>query len=137
MRTRYGAGPRHLLAVVITLTLATYGWVRIFQSTGSAAITLVVWFALAVVLHDLAFVPLYTVLQRAGTRLLGPRVLPYVAVPVAIAVLLLVAWLPLVLGLGLLRFVTTLSTDTYLARWLLVGAALLAVSAIVYAVRRR
>ena len=137
MWRRYGAGPRHLMAVLITLTFAAYGWVRIFQATGNAAITIVVWFVLAIVAHDLAFLPAYTVLRGLAGRLLGARRATYVAVPAAIAVLLLVAWLPLVLGVGLYRFVTTLSIDAYLLRWVLIAAGLLALSAVVYAVRRR
>jgi hypothetical protein len=134
---RYGAGPRHLLAVLLTLAFAAYGWVRIFQATGNAAITVVVWFVLAIAAHDLAFLPAYTALRRLAGRLLGPRGASYVAVPVAIAVLLLVAWLPLVLGVGLYRFATTLSVDAYLLRWALIAAGLLALSGVVYAVRRR
>jgi hypothetical protein len=133
---RYGAGPRHLVAVLITLAFALYGWVRIFQSTTSAAGTVAVWFVLAIVAHDLVFLPLYSVLQRIGGRVLGPRA-GYVAVPAAISALLLLAWLPLVLGLGLYRFITTLSIDAYLGRWVVVTIALFALSGIVYAVRRR
>jgi hypothetical protein len=137
MWRRYGAGPRHLLAVLVTLAFATYGWVRIFESTANAAVTVVVWFLLAIVVHDLAFLPLYGLLRRAGARVLGPRVISYVAVPAAIATLLLVAWLPLVLGVGLYRFVTTLPIDAYLLRWALIAAGLFLISAIAYAVRRR
>ena len=136
MWRRYGAGPRHLLAVAFTLALATYGWVRIFQATGNAAVTVVVWFAFAIVAHDLLFLPLYAALRHVGRRLLGPRLVSYVAVPAASATLLALAWLPLVLGTGLYRFVTTLSIDPYLPRWALVAAGLFLLSAIVYAVRR-
>jgi hypothetical protein len=137
MRRRYGAGARHLVAVLITLAFAAYGFVRILQATGNAAITVLVWFVLVIVAHDLVFLPAYTALRRLAGRLLGPRGASYVAVPVAIAVLLLVAWLPLVLGLGLYRFVTTLPIGAYLLRWILIAAALLALSALVRAVRRR
>jgi hypothetical protein len=134
---RYGAGPRHLLAVVVFLVLAVYGWVRIFESTSSAAITVVVWFALAILGHDLAFFPLYALLRRIAGRLVGPRRVAYLAVPAAMATLLLAAWLPLVLGLGLYRFVTTLSVDPFAARWLLITAGLFAVAMIAAMVHRR
>jgi hypothetical protein len=137
VRRRYGAGPRHLLAVLLTLAFAGYGWVRIFQATGNAALTIVVWFLLAIVAHDLAFLPLYGSVRRVLGRLLGASTATYVAVPAAIATLLLVAWLPLVIGVGLYRFITTLPIDPYLPRWALVTAGMLVLSAIVYAVRRR
>lgn len=136
MWRRYGAGPRHLLAVAFTLALAGYGWVRIFQVTGNAAVTVAVWFAFAIVAHDLLFLPLYAALRRVVRRVLGPRLTTYAAVPAASAVLLLLAWLPLVLGIGLYRFVTTLSVDPYLLRWVLIAAGLFLLSAVVYAVRR-
>ena len=136
MWRRYGAGPRHLIAVVVMLAFAVYGAVRIFQATSSAAVTVAVWFVLAIVAHDFAFVPLYGLLHRLGRRVLGPRAVTYVAVPAAIAGLLALAWLPLILGVGLYRFITTLPIDPYLPRWALITAALFGLSALLYAVRR-
>lgn len=136
MWQRYGAGPRHALAVLVFLAFAAYGWTRIFETTSSAAVTVVVWFALAIVAHDLVLLPAYGALRRVAGRLLGPRTAGYVAVPAAIAALLLVAWLPLVLGVGLYRFVTTLSVEPYRGRWAVVAGGLFALSAIVRAVRR-
>lgn len=136
MWRRYGAGPRHALAVVVTLALAAYGWVRIVQATSSAAVSVVVWFALAILAHDVVLLPLYTALRRAASRLLGQRAAVPVAVAAAIAALLALACLPLVLGLGLYRYVTTLSIDPFAPRWASIAAGLLALAAVVGAVRR-
>jgi hypothetical protein len=136
MRGRYGAGPRHLLAALVTFAFAGYAAVRIVQSTSSAAFTVGVWFVLAIVANDLAFVPLMTVLRRLAGRVLGARAAVVLAVPATLAVLLLLAWLPLVLGKGLYRFVTTLSIAPFATRWALIAAGLLLVSAVVARVRR-
>jgi len=49
------------------------------------------------------------------------------------------SWQVVVFGLGEERYVeqTGLSTDVYLGRWLLLTAALLLISAVIYAVRLR
>jgi hypothetical protein len=136
MWRRYGAGPRHLVAVAIALAFAAYGWVRIVQATSTAAITVVIWFVLAIVAHDLVLLPLYSGAHALARRLVGRRAVAYLAVPAAIIGFLVITWLPLIAGLGLYRFITTLSPDTYLARFGLIAAGLCVLAAVAWVVRR-
>jgi len=133
----YGAGPAHLTAVVVGLALALYGGARIFQHP--KAWTVVAGFVLAIVVHDLVFLPLYTAVWRAAarTRVFATRVplLPHVAAPALISALLLAVWFPLIVGKGVLTSLSTLPIQGYLGRWLILTGALFAVSAVSFAVR--
>ncbi len=132
-RTFYGAGPLHLVAVVASLAIAGYAAARV---VGNPAILL--WFIAAVLLHDLALVPLYTLLDRivAGRR--PRRGVNYVRIPAAVSAVLLAISLPLVLSLAprSYRSATGLRPEPYLERWIAVTAVLFAGSALLYTVRR-
>ena len=99
----------------------------------------------AIVAHDLVLLPLYSLVDRAGSRLLRPArshgavsALNHVRVPALLSGLMLLVWFPLVLGLSdpTFRSNTGLATDGYLARWLLLSGALFAVSGLLYLARR-
>ena len=103
-----------------------------------------VWFVAAVVVHDGVLSPLAagadTVLQAVLRRL--PRVRPttvnYVRVPALGAALTLLMFLPGIIRQGEPVVVgqTGLDQSPFLGRWLLLVAAMAAVSALVYGVRR-
>ncbi|CAA9492306.1 MAG: hypothetical protein AVDCRST_MAG53-1601 [uncultured Solirubrobacteraceae bacterium] len=138
MRRLYGAGPAHLAGVLAFLLLATYGWTRIFQHP--KAWTIVAAFVVVVVAHDLIFLPLYTAVWRAAARAGASTpsavpVLPHLAAPALISVLLFVVWFPLIVGKGMLTSLSTLPLQGYLGRWLILTGALFVVSALSYALR--
>jgi hypothetical protein len=132
----YGAGPLHLLINIAALAVAAYAFTRIFA--GTQPWNVVLWFAGAVVLHDLIAFPLYTGLNRLalGRRM---RSVNYVRVPALLSGISFMVFFPLILGLGDGRYErsTTLSADVYLGRWLLLCGTLFAASALIYALRVR
>ena len=143
-RNLYGAGPGHLLAMLITLTLATYAWTRIFQHP--EAWKVVLWFVGAIVVHDFVLLPLYVTLYAAAYRAFGASrsqarvmLLHHLVVPAVISGLLLVVWLPEILRLsaGNLQFLAHLSEHSYLGRWLAVTGGLFLFSASLFLFRRR
>lgn len=137
LRPVYGAGPLHLLSHVAALALAAYAFTRIFA--GGQPWNVVLWFAGALVLHDLVAFPLYSALDRLARGRRARPSINYVRVPALLAGLALLVFAPLILGLGDGRYerATALSQDVYLGRWLLLCGALFAGSALLYAVRAR
>lgn len=133
----YGAGPAHLAGLVVSLALVVYGAARIFQHPHAEQV--VEWFVLAIVAHDLVLLPLYTLLWRGASRVVGgvrrPALLPHVAAPALISLLLLIVWLPLILGKGQLTPLSTLPLDGYLSRWLILSAGLFVGSGLLYGLR--
>ncbi|CAA9494270.1 MAG: hypothetical protein AVDCRST_MAG30-1557 [uncultured Solirubrobacteraceae bacterium] len=140
MSRRYGAGPAHLIVHVAALALIAWAVLRI--ADGGGALTIAVWFAGAVLLHDFVLLPLYAgadrALQRAGRAQRDPRLLNHARIPLALSLVVLLAFAPLILGRGnaVLERVSTIEPTGYLGRWLLLTAALLAGSAMIYLIRR-
>jgi hypothetical protein len=66
-RNLYGAGPLHLIALVASFAVIAAAVVRWFDS-GSDVVNILVWFGVAVVGHDLVFLPLYSVPIRSRTE---------------------------------------------------------------------
>ncbi|MEU9717926.1 hypothetical protein [Streptomyces sp. NPDC047976] len=142
-RRRYGAPPLHLLLVLASFALALYAGLRLLEGDTPGV---AVWFVGAALLHDLVLLPLYSVTDRAlqlvfarGTG--SARPLPrasvnYVRVPAFVAGVLLLVWWPLVLRqVGHYTAATALPADGFLARWLLITAALFTASAATLLVR--
>lgn len=142
-RSRYGASPLHLLLVLSSFALAAYAGIRLLKGDTAGVL---IWFVGAALLHDLVLLPLYSVTDRAaqwlfrGSRDAGadterPSV-NFLRVPTFVAGVLLLVWWPLILRQGG-RYTadTSLSADGYLARWLLITAALFLTSAIALSVR--
>ena len=137
-RELYGASPWHLAGVIACLAVSGYAASRLatLPSAGDVA----VWFAGAILGHDLVLFPLYS---AAGVAVVAverrARFMNHVRVPSLLSGLLLLTWFPLILGLSEERFrnATGRSSDVYLTRWLIVTGALFALSALVYLVRRR
>jgi hypothetical protein len=128
-----------LLAVVASLALAGYAVHAILGDSPSLLRT-ALWFAGALVLHDLVLFPLYA----AGDRLLLlglPRtrvpLVNHVRVPVLGSGLALLMFLPGILRQGTATHLaaTGLDQEPYRMRWVWLTAALFAVSALVWLVR--
>jgi hypothetical protein len=83
--------------------------------------------------------PLYSAADRAGRLALPGPLINYVRVPAGLSVLLLVVFWSTIRGRGEGAYtrVSGQTWDGYGTRWLLVTAALFALSAAVYLTRRR
>ena len=157
VRAWYGARPLHLLALLAAFALAGYALravVVAHQWRGFA-----VWFIVAIIGHDLLLFPLYSLADLSARRLLpgwtarggaarpGPAasgqpqvpVINYIRVPAGFALLLLLVWFPLILGLSATTYqrASGLVTDPYLWRWLAVTGVMFALSAVSYALALR
>ena len=139
VRRVYGASPWHLLLLVGVLAVVAYAGTRLLGGGDPGGIA--IWVGGAALLHDLVFVPAYTLVGRAirwvGRR--GHATPPdLVLVPSIASGLLLLVYLPLILGPSAAYVSKTgLTGSPFAARWLLVGAVLFAASAVVGAVRYR
>ncbi|MFF3456874.1 hypothetical protein ACFYXH_21570 [Streptomyces sp. NPDC002730] len=146
-RARYGASPLHLLLVLCSFALAGYAGIRLLD--GEEPWMVVVWFVGAALLHDLVFLPLYTLTDRAALTVLGRRREPaaegnppmwgwtnYVRVPVYLSGVLLLTYFPLILGqVDNFTAYTGLPDDVFLGRWLLITAVLFGLSALLLLAR--
>jgi hypothetical protein len=139
----YGAGPLHLLTMVGCFALAGYAAAELLPNN---AIGIPVWFAGAVIGHDLILMPMYTVADRSAMAVFRHRrpQLPavpwinYLRIPAALSGMLLLIWFPLIFRLpGRFTATTTLSLDPFLWHWLGVTGALFLLSATALAVRLR
>jgi hypothetical protein len=145
----YGASPLHLLALVACFALA--GSVATHLVSDPLVVRIVIWFAAAVIGHDLVLFPLYALADRSLSGVL--RVLPtargnrtpvvpplnYLRIPALGAGLLLLLFLPGIIEQGQQTYLsaTGQTQQPYLDRWLLLTAAMFALSAVVYAARSR
>ncbi|WP_157546311.1 hypothetical protein [Mycobacterium sp. IS-1742] len=144
-RTVYGSHPLHLLTLIAGFALFGYTVATI----GLAALwnprtwwqSIVVWFAAAVILHDLVLFPLYALVDRILTlsqRISAPvPALNHLRVPALGAALTFVVFSPGILRQGAPAYTaaTGQTQEPYLGRWLLLVAAMFALSAAAYAVR--
>lgn len=148
-RAGYGAGPLHLLTLLASFAIAgaaVAGW---FERPGDVE-TVLVWFAAAIVIHDLVLLPLYSLLDRiafrrwaeprkgaqhmANARRVNPT--PYIRIPAILSGLLLLVFFPVIFGLGAQTELAAsgIAESGYLARWLLATGVMFAVSGASYAV---
>jgi len=108
--------------------------------------SIAVWFTAAVVAHDLLFFPLYALADRALSATVGrrparslPKVLVrnYIRIPALGAGLTLLIFLPGIIEQGgpTYQAATGQTQQPFLGRWLLLTAAMFALSAISYAIR--
>lgn len=122
--------PFQLVLLLATLAFAGYVGVRLLVGE---TFLIVVWFVGAALVHDLVLLPLYTAADRTVTAALGPRrrLVNFVRVPAFLSLLLLLVWFPMITG-RVRRYepYAALSSDGFLARWLLVTAALFVCSAL-------
>ena len=136
MTARYGASPLHLLAHLALLPLVAFALLQIAERGDAARI--LIWLALSAVVHDLLLLPFYGLHDRAAQRTAG-RAVNYVRVPVLLSGLLLLVFFPVISGKGNGTFhgVSGLDYEGYFARWLLITAALFAISGAAYRLRGR
>ena len=135
MRERYGASPLHLLAHLAVLPLVAWALLQVIDRPDAPRILL--WLALSAVVHDLVLLPFYSALDRAGQRAAPRPAVNHVRVPALISGLLLLVFFPAISGTGEPSFqrVSGLTYDGYLGRWLLITAALFAISGALYLLR--
>lgn len=145
----YGSHPLHLLTMVSGFSLLGYVLVTFSPATlwnpGTWWQSIAVWFAAALVAHDLLFFPLYALADRLLFLGVGQRpsesrrnVLArnYIRVPALGAGLTLLIFLPGIIEQGAPTYqaATGQTQQPFLGRWLLLTATMFAVSALSYAV---
>ena len=131
----YGAHPLHLLVLLGCLALAGYAALGVLVNPAWPRILL--WFLAAIVAHDLVVFPLYAATDRALTRVRpGPGV-NYLRVPLLGVGLTFLLFFPGIIRQGAISYqvATGLTQQPFLARWLLLCAALFGTSLLVYLVR--
>src|ERR1700753_594933 len=142
----YGARPLHLLTMLAGFALLGYTLVTFTPSQLWNPATwwqsIAVWFAAAVVGHDLVLFPLYALPDRMlPGRQVGHRpnvpARNHIRVPALGAGLTLLVFLPGIIEQGGPTYLaaTGQTQEPFLGRWLLLVAAMFGVSAAAYAVR--
>ncbi|GBG38030.1 hypothetical protein [Mycobacterium montefiorense] len=144
----YGSRPLHLLTMVSGFALLGYILATFKPATlwnpGSWWQSIAVWFAAAVVAHDLLLFPLYALADRAlpasrRTARGHPKVLArnYIRIPALGAGLTLLIFLPGIIEQGgpTYQAATGQTQQPFLGRWLLLTATLFGMSAICYTIR--
>lgn len=126
-----------LLLTLASFAVTLYAGVRLLKGD---AVSIVLWFVGAAVVHDLVLLPLYTAADRAlqsvpgaaGARGSGRGTpgINFVRVPAFVSGVLFLLWFPLILDqVQRYEAYTTMSADVFWGRWLLITAALFAFSA--------
>ena len=140
-RRLYGAGALHLLVLLGCFSVVGYATVQI--KTDPNLPRILIWFAAAVIIHDLLAYPLYSLLDHVAHRVLrrlnAPRVSPlnYLRIPALASGLLFAVYFPGIVRQGgpALRAASGQSQHPYLGRWLLLTAAAFAISGLAYVTR--
>ena len=149
MRSHYGAGPLHLLALLASFAIAGAAVVGWFGRPRDV-VSVLAWFGAAIVIHDFVLLPLYSLLDRiafAGWRTRPERTqrqareslvnpVPYLRIPAILSGLLLAVFFPVIFGLGSQTELSAsgIPESGYLARWLLATGVMFMASGLVYAV---
>ena len=144
-RRIYGSHPLHLLTLIVGFTLFGYVLVTIDPETlwnpNVWWQSIAVWFAAAIIAHDLVLFPIYALADRILVATRRPTaklpVINYIRVPALGAGLTLLVFLPGIIkpGAPTFRAATGMTQDVFLGRWLLLTAAMFAISAVVYGIR--
>ncbi len=149
-RTVYGSHPLHLLTLIAGFALFGYVVATIKPVTLWNPHTwwqsIIVWFAAAIIAHDLVLFPVYALADRillAGNRIRPLReeakvpVVNYVRIPALGTGLTLLVFLPGIIEQGAPTYIaaTGQTQEPFLGRWLLLTAAMFATSAVAYAIR--
>jgi hypothetical protein len=144
-REIYGSHPLHLLTMAAGFALFGYVVATVKPITLWNQHTwwqsIAVWFAGAVIAHDLLLFPIYALADRLlgdrPARRRGVSARNYVRVPALGSGLTLLVFLPGIIqqGAGTYLAATGQTQQPFLGRWLLLTAAMFGASAIVYLVR--
>lgn len=148
-RRIYGSHPLHLLALIACFALFGYIIVTIKPATlWNTSVwwqSIAVWFAAAIIIHDLVLFPAYSLVDRLLTSTRRePKpdspsvpVLNYLRIPLMGSALTLVVFLPGIIEQGARTYfnATGQTQEVFLGRWLLLTAAMFAVSAVAYTVK--
>ena len=131
----YRANPLHLLVHAAAFAVAGYALAQILS--GRFVENFVIWFVGAALLHDLVFVPLYSLADWVARRRLGPSLSNYLRVPALLSGLLLLVYFPLILVKADRNYVNSTGhhVEDYARNWLLLTAGFFVVSGLVYAAR--
>ncbi|MEV1328126.1 hypothetical protein AB0J20_00950 [Micromonospora costi] len=150
LRATYGAGPRHVL--VLLLCFVVTGWVVLRLAGEATAWRMLLWFVGAVIFHDLVLFPVYATVDRVlrgvtgtarrpaggdGSERVRLALLNHVRAPALAAGLLFLVFLPGLLGWGAdtYRAATAQERMPFLLRWLAVSGVLFLVSAVALVIR--
>lgn len=150
-RDLYGSHPLHLLTMVAGFALAGY-LLAVFKpvTLWNPHVwwqSIAVWFAAAIILHDLVLFPVYALadrllaipFQRRRRRRGEPLVpaLNYIRIPAMGSILTLLVFLPGIIQQGGPTYLaaTGQTQAPFLGRWLLLTAVMFGTSAAVYAIR--
>lgn len=147
----YGSHPLHLLTMITGFALLGYVVTIVKPVTlWNPQVwwqSIIVWFAAAIIVHDLVLFPVYAFLDwllsrsrvKPRSARADPRVpvLNYLRVPALGAGLTLLVFLPGIIkqGASTYQAATGQTQDPFLGRWLLLTAAMFAVSAGIYGAR--
>ncbi len=147
-RRAYGASPLHLLAVIASFAIAGYAFFMIFKAPAPESMLL--FFGLAIIAHDMIAFPLYSSLNYVAGRttkavepgetdVTGVPAINYLRVPFILSAICFVMFFPLILGLSSERYEasTGLDAGVFMGRWLGICAVVFTVSALLYAIRLR
>ena len=148
-RDLYGSNPVHLLTMLAGFALLGYlivtaGPSTLWKPEGSWWKSMALWFAAAIIFHDLVLFPIYSLADRLlgvrTRRRREPRVPArnHVRVPALGSGLILLIFLPDIIEQGAKKYFddTGLTQEPFLSRWLMLTAAMFAASALIYATRR-
>jgi hypothetical protein len=138
MRRAYGAGPLHLLGHLLLLGVAAYALSRAFQTRfAPEPLNLAAWLLGGALLHDLVLLPAYSALDAAAVRTLHAPLLNHLRVPFVLSAVVFLVYAPRILDRQPRNVVNALGVEPpdYLARWLLLTAALFIGSLLLYALR--
>lgn len=143
-RRHYGAGPVHLIGLILTLIVTIYACLRVYDTDPANWQRYAVWFLGAAIVHDLVLAPLYLSADRGLRRLRAARprqsarTVNYIRVPVVLSGLLFFVYGSAILERGEIAYRNASGLDhaDYFQRWLIVTAALFAASALTYLVLR-
>jgi hypothetical protein len=149
-RDVYGSHPLHLLTMVAGFALLGYVLATVKPVTlWNPQVwwqSIAVWFAAAIVAHDVVLFPIYSLVDRLLTRptrrrprRCAPRVAPlnYFRTAALGAGLTLLVFLPGIIeqGASTYQAATGQTQQPFLGRWLLLTAAIFALSALTYTIR--
>ncbi|HWF53303.1 MAG TPA: hypothetical protein VG223_01685 [Solirubrobacteraceae bacterium] len=144
-RALYGAGPLHLIALLVSFAIAAAAVVGWFDRPRDV-VSVLIWFAAAAVLHDVVLLPFYSLLDRiafgprraridAERRARAVNPTPYFRIPAILSGLLLLTFFPVIFGFGAQSelLASGIRESGYLARWLLATGVIFALSGLAYA----